>query len=121
MNYHNSINSFSVNIFGRWLSCFFFLSVAKPWIKTGMLSKWPSFRVPLEIPALAVPLVTARVSLQNKGLAVESRSDGKGCGGKAAVAAASRVGCPESKRCSHVSELHEKRVRLWREEVVEGD
>lgn len=42
-----------------------------------MFSKWPSFRVPLEIPALAVPLVTVRGALENKGLAVESCLEGK--------------------------------------------
>lgn len=53
-------------------------AVAKPWIKTGMFSKWPTFRVPLEIPGLAVPLVTVRGAPENKGLAVESCLDGKG-------------------------------------------
>lgn len=66
---------------------------------------------PLEIPALAVPLVTVRGVLENKGWPVESCLDAEGCGGKAAVAAASRAGCPESKRCSHFSALHEKRAR----------
>lgn len=71
-----------------------------------MFSKWPSFRAPLKIPALAVPLVTVRAALENKGLAVESCLDGRGCAGKAAVTAVSRAGCPESKGCSHFFVLH---------------
>lgn len=56
--------------------------MAKTWIKTGIFSKWPSFRVPLEIPALAVPLVTVRGVLENKGLAIESCLDEEAVEGK---------------------------------------
>lgn len=81
MNYHNSINSFSVNIFvAGWAVFFSFISVDKQWIKTGRFSKWPSFsEFPLEIPAQAAPLVTAQGALENKGLAVESCLDEEGC------------------------------------------
>lgn len=81
--------------------------MAKPWIKTGMFSKWPSFRDPLEIPALAVPLVTVRGARENKGLAVESCWDEEAVEGK--LLSLLRA---EPDVQNRVSVLHEKWVGL---------